>query len=109
MKKSILYLVLLLFLASLYSCSDDEKKLIEQGNELVEKVEAYRKEKGKLPESLEDLGIKDAWEGPLYYKKVDSVYYIIWFGTTVGESMTYYSDTKEWDYRDRGIGSWEKK
>jgi hypothetical protein len=43
-------------------------------------------------------------EGPLFYEKRDSVNYMVYFGTSLGESMIYYSDTKEWDYRLRGMG-----
>jgi hypothetical protein len=34
---------------------------------------------------------------------MDSANYIVYFGTSLGESMVYYSDTKEWDYRLRGF------
>ena len=85
-------------------CADQEKELIEKGDELVLKIENFKTENGFLPSDLEDLGIEETLEGPLFYEKVDSVNYVVWFGTTLGESMIYYSDTQEWDYRLRGIG-----
>ena len=46
---------------------------------------------------MEELGIKEE-EGvdALYYQKRDSNNYILWFGTTLGESVIYYSDSKTW-------------
>lgn len=86
------------------SCSYSDKKLIKQGDELVLKIEGFKAEKGYLPNSLEDIGIKETLEGPLFYVKWDSINYMVYFGTSLGESMIYYSDTKEWDYRLRGMG-----
>lgn len=104
MKKIIVIYLIVLLLVSFSSCRNSDKSLIKQGNKLVEKVEEYKKDTGKLPSELKDLGIKETMEGPLFYEKKDSINYIIWFGTTLGESMIYYSDTKEWDYRLRDVG-----
>lgn len=98
-----IYLIILLSV-SFTKCRNSDKSLMRQGNELAAKVEEYKKNSGKLPSRLKDLDIKETMEGPLFYEKKDSVNYIIWFGTTLGESMIYYSDTKEWDYRLREIG-----
>jgi hypothetical protein len=39
----------------------------------------------------------------LFYSKWDSVNYLVWYGTDLGESMTYYSDSKKWEERQRGF------
>ncbi len=70
---------------------------MEKGNKLIEKIELFKKENGKLPESLTELRIKEKEEGPLYYSKLDSIKYIVWFGTELGESKTYYSHSKKWE------------
>jgi hypothetical protein len=109
MKRKILTIVSLVFIGSFalyffYLRDNDEGKLMKQGNELVEKIEAYKSENGKLPDNLEDMGLEEKEEGPLYYQKWDSLNYLVYFGTSLGESMIYYSDKKEWDYRLRGMG-----
>jgi hypothetical protein len=102
--KVILYLLMGFMLIALFGCKNSEKKLIEQGNDLVEKIEIFKTNIGRLPADLEELGINETLEGPLFYNKLDSANYMVWFGTSLGESMIYYSDTKEWDYRLRGMG-----
>ena len=78
-----------------------DNKLIKEGELLKIKVENYKKEHHKLPESLLDLGIVETMEGPLYYQKRDSLNYIIWYGKSLGESNTYHSDSQKWEDRDR--------
>jgi hypothetical protein len=100
--KRVSYLICALLLFCFFtSCNDRERRLIKKGNDLVNKVELYKKNKGKLPASLSDLGIKETEEGPLYYQKRDSLGYKIWFGTSLGESETYYSDSKKWEDHQR--------
>jgi len=58
-----------------------------------------------LPTGLSELGIEEKMEGPFYYVKWDSINYMLYFVTAgVGESMNYYSDTKEWTSQLRGMG-----
>ena len=96
-------ILLFLFSISFSGCLNRNEILKKKGNHIVTKIENYREENGHLPNNLEVLGIKETLEGPLYYEKVDSINYMVWFGTTLGESMIYYSDTEEWDYRLRGM------
>ena len=77
-----------------FACSSSEK--LEQGKEIVAKIEYYKNENGKLPNSLNELGIVETESGPIYYKKESESKYIVWFGKDLGESTTYDSDTKKW-------------
>ncbi|MER3427610.1 MAG: hypothetical protein C4334_05845 [Pyrinomonas sp.] len=76
--------------------SKQEAKLIEEGNRVVAKVEAFRKQRGKLPDSLQEIGIEEKLEGPLFYEKIGDNEYRLWFGTELGESVTYNSETRKW-------------
>jgi len=95
-------LLKLLILASIIiDCSNfirdsRERNLINKRNKIVAKLEKYKKEQNKIPNSLNQIGIKKTEEGPLYYQKIDSTSYIISFGTSLGESTTYYSNQKQW-------------
>jgi hypothetical protein len=40
--------------------------------------------------------MKETENGPIYYKKESDTEYVVWFGTQLGESVTYDSETKEW-------------
>lgn len=76
------------------SCSSNEK--ITKGNEIVSKIENFRKEKNRLPNSLTEIGIEETESGPVYYRKESESKYILWFGKELGESVTYDSETKQW-------------
>jgi len=75
-----------------------EEKLIEKGNLIITKIERFKAAFNKLPNSLEDVGLKEELGvDALYYQKKDSINYILSFGTILGESKIYYSDTKTWE------------
>ncbi len=105
MKKflKILGLVLVAFIAFyfLYLRNSYERKMIKDGNKIIAQIENYRVQKGYLPESLNEIGIEELESGPHYYDVWDSINYTLYFGTSLGESMTYYSDTKKWSNQMR--------
>jgi len=65
------------------------------GDLVIQRIEAFRVEKGHLPESLEELGANDLSEH-IYYQRVEAQDYRVWFSIGVGESETYESSTKRW-------------
>ena len=67
-----------------------------KGSEAVVKIEKFRNEKGRLPNSLSEAGIVETESGPIYYRKESESKYILWFGKELGESVTYDSETKQW-------------
>lgn len=80
-----------------------EDILKKRGDELIEKIEKYKFEQGVLPDNLAAIGVNETDDFPLYYQKYDSLNYIIWFGTSLGESITYFSDSKRWEEHFRAI------
>ena len=82
-----------------YSCSNYESRMIDGGNAIVERIESYIDSVGTTPESLSDIGIVivDESNPPYYYEQIDSANYTLYFGTVLGESKTYYSDSKKWE------------
>lgn len=78
-------------------CKGREQRLTEQGNALIERIDSFQKATHRLPESLRELGLEEKMEGPLYYQKMSAEHYIVYFGTTVGESMIYRSEKRAWD------------
>jgi len=59
------------------------------------KVEQFRKTTGRLPNTLSEIGIQEKERCPCYCKTSNDSY-ILWYGTTLGESDTYVSQTKQW-------------
>lgn len=103
MRKSRMYLLLVIIFLSLavlflvLTKETKEDSLIEQGNQLVIKIEEYKKDRGKFPISLAEINIQEKLEGPIYYELKDSTRFILWFGTTLGESVTYDSRNRKWE------------
>ena len=103
--RRITYCLLCVFLISILiiACSYSERNK-KSGESIVQLIEKYKKDNDTLPNSLHEMGIDDMIDDVLFcYEKVDSANYIVWFGTTLGEGIYYYSDTKKWENRLRGI------
>ena len=93
--------LIVIYSTFLISCDYRNKKMIKEAETIIQKIEKYKNEKGKIPPNLVCIGI----EGPIYYTPwKDSINYIIYFSEAgVGESLKYYSDTRMWEKIDRGI------
>lgn len=76
--------------------------LKKQGEEIVNKVEAYRKEYGYLPINMTSFGMEegDGVNNPYYVKK-DELHYIVAFGVGFDESIIYFSDSHQWENKYR--------
>lgn len=74
-----------------------EKALIDKGNNIIQEIESYQSINKCLPITLTDIGYSVTIEGPIYYQKQDSLSFILWFGTTIGESIEYNSQSKKWE------------
>lgn len=98
-RKGISVVVSIAVLSTLFvSCSAYRSwQLKPEGNKIIAKIEAYREQNKRLPNSLNDIGIKETEEGPIYYRKKDDDKYVVWFGMELGESVTYDSATMKWN------------
>lgn len=92
-----LHKIVLIFSLCFLACGPQRKPELEKkGNEIISQIESFRLEKGALPNSLRDLGLEEKLEGPLYYRRLDDTRYELWYGTTLGESVTYDSNRRSW-------------
>ncbi|MCK4260902.1 MAG: hypothetical protein KAX49_18135 [Halanaerobiales bacterium] len=69
----------------------------QEAKKIINHVENFHSSVGRYPNSLEEIGIKESEDNTVYYEKVSEDHYIIWFGTTVGESRVYDSKRKTWE------------
>lgn len=69
---------------------------ISQGNELVRQIETFHRTRGRLPDSLDEVSPYEENRGKLFYERCSGSQYIVWFGTTLGHSMTYSSSDGGW-------------
>src|SRR5262245_37890159 len=91
MKRSVA-VILTLPIKVVVECNFSERRA---GNDIVAKIERFKKSTGHLPSALSDLGITEDESCPCYCKTGDDTY-IVWYGTTLGESDTYDYRTKKW-------------
>ena len=89
-----LKIVALLFLALAAACSTGSNQKL--GNEIIEKIEQFKTHEKRLPETLDEIGVPVSESGPIYYRRVGEDRYQLWYGTALGESVTYDSDRKDW-------------
>jgi hypothetical protein len=68
----------------------------KRGAVLIEKVEAFRQTENRLPDNVNELGLKEPMNDGPYYEKKDSMNYIVFFCIGFDNAKIYYSDKKEW-------------
>ena len=110
--KRISLLTLLFLVFCLSSCLSYIEKNKKTGNLIIERIEQYKKDNGHLPDQINYVdseydfldfqndstvvSVLEIDREVFCYQKTDSVNYMLWFGTTLGEGIYYYSDTKTW-------------
>ena len=80
----------------------------DASNIAISKIGEFRKVKGRLPDSLSEAGAQDGESCPCYCKTGNDSY-LVWYGTTLGESDTYDSETRKWSPGNRAcVAGWER-
>lgn len=105
MKKTILLCFVMFSLAFLEGCINNFiRENMQKGDMIVRRIEDYKVAHDSLPGNLLDI-IQSEYVGEVLfcYEKVNDSSYVVWFGTTLGEGMYYYSDTKKWEDKCRSI------
>jgi|SRR5450755_220913 len=87
MKRPLLLVLTLMLGVVVVGCNSSKRKSSENA---VAKVEQFRKSNGASPNALSDVGTKEDESCPCYCKMGDDSY-IVWYGTTLGESDAYNS------------------
>jgi len=80
----------------LYLRSVEDKGYKDRGYEMIVQVENFKRLHGKLPQSITDLDIEEPMGTGPYYEQIDSTKYKVYFNIGFDNTLTYYSDTKEW-------------
>jgi len=102
-KYIILSVVILAMLLFFFITSKREKNLAQRGEDIVEKIEFFRKENHRLPKDLNEIGIlEEENSNALYYDIRNDTSYTVSFMMSIDYNRTYYSDTKQWEdgYRE---------
>jgi hypothetical protein len=75
------------------SCQNDREKI---GQEIYSKIERFRQANGHVPSGLDDIGLEEKMEGPVYYLKKSDSTYVLYYGGGLGESFVLDTITGEW-------------
>jgi hypothetical protein len=86
--------VVLLSLVLCFSACSSKRAV---GDRVVAEVKQFRQQHGHLPNSLDEIGEASSESGLVYYEKKAEDRYIIWYGTSLGESMAYDSTVGRWE------------
>lgn len=72
----------------------------KKAEEVIAKIEEYKVKNNHYPQKLSDTGLPEPdLSGPFFYDYKDSTAsYRVCFGWGLGESVTYDSRTKKWDW-----------
>jgi|SRR6516225_9342542 hypothetical protein len=92
MKRPLIVLSMLMLVVAAAGCNFFDRRA---SNEIVARVEQFKKATGRLPNALSDIGVKETENCPCYCKTSNDSY-VVWYGTTLGESDTFDSRTKQW-------------
>ena len=91
--KSVIKILTIGILLGLVACeSENEKYALE----LINKVEEFEKQNGRLPNNVTEMGLIELENSMAFYEKKNDSVYVIWFGLGLGESQTYNSKTRKW-------------
>lgn len=83
-------------LVVLFNFNNRERKLIKEAETVIDKIEQYKALNSCYPNTLAEVGCDYNESGPLFYQKNNNTSYMLYFGTTLGESKIYYPETKTW-------------
>lgn len=92
LRRPVVVASILMFVVPFLGCNYSKRKA---SNEIVARVEQFKKSTGHLPETLPEIGFEENESCPCYCK-TSSDTYIVWYGTVLGESDTFDSRTKNW-------------
>jgi len=71
-------------------------KKISEANDLIQQIESFRNNYGRLPDSRTELGLEDSETTQPFYQKTDEQNYIIYYSEGFDQSLTYRSETESW-------------
>lgn len=94
----IITFVLFLFMKNI---NRRDEVLMQKGEEIIIKIEEYKRKNGHLPKTLKEIGFEqyEAEENAnsFYYNIVSDSVYTISFMMSIDYNKFYYSDTKQWE------------
>ena len=72
------------------------RKLMNESNVVINKIENFRNERNRLPNSLTEIGIKETEYGPIFYEKRSELDYVIYFNIGFDDIRFYNSNNQKW-------------
>ena len=95
MKRLFKIIIVAIFIV-FYGCCGMICKRESNAQLMIQKVEEYKSTNGQLPTDIAELGLEFELENEAYYEILTDSTYSVWYGTSLGVSMVYYSESKTW-------------
>jgi len=86
-----------LVVAVLLMQSSEDARLIETGDVVVQKVETFKKQNGRLPNSRAEMGLPDSETSQPFHEKRGEENYVVYFNIGFDNTKAYYFDSKKWE------------
>lgn len=77
-----------------------DAEMQQQGDAIIQKIDAFRQKSGCLPASLTEIGESASAQSPFSYQQRGENHYIIWYGKRLGESGLHDSHERGWKITD---------
>tara|TARA_B100001057_G_C22567650_1_gene839875 strand:- start:445 stop:759 length:315 start_codon:yes stop_codon:yes gene_type:complete len=94
--KQLLQILTIAILLMTTSCCDILCERQVHAELIIDKVEKFKQDKGRLPEDLTEIGLDGTQMHLSFYQLTSDTTYMVWYGLGVGESKIYRSKTKKW-------------
>jgi len=91
-KFKLLFLIISFFMTS---CCGEFCKREKYAQEIIQKTENFKQEKGYYPKDLSEIGLMETEDSKAYYIKVSDNEFEVWYAIGF-ESKIYNSKTKKW-------------
>jgi hypothetical protein len=86
-------LLMVSLVSTILSCGSAQSR---EGRFLVEEIEKFRKDHGRLPDSRDELDVTFEGEQFAFYEQKGPDWYIVWYREKSGKAMEYDSQSRRW-------------
>lgn len=85
-----------ILLVAVSACKDIPQNHQLLADSVIVEIKDFQSKNQRLPADLKEVGRSSDESGPIYYQKLDSLNFELWYGLSLGESKTYDSRTGKW-------------
>ena len=93
---SLVFIVITLIISIILKIKWAENNYIKTGEDVINMIELYRKNTGKLPENLYELNYSENMQEGPHYLRINSISYQVFYSLDFDDYFVYDSREKVW-------------